>query len=226
MKRVLILAAHPDDEVLGCGGLIARLRPQGVEFRVLFLGEGSSCRFASAAAVGVAAAVAERQACAERAMAFLQVQQHEFHNFPCGRFDQVSIVELNKLIEANMANFVPDTVLTHSQHDANNDHRLVFDATLMATRPGARNPVARVLSYEVLSSSEWSFDTPFAPNHFVALSEQEVARKWQALALYETEVRSYPFPRSAEGVRTQAMMRGMQAGQAYAEAFHLVREIV
>jgi LmbE family N-acetylglucosaminyl deacetylase len=226
MKRVLIVAAHPDDEVLGCGGLIAKLRPQGVEFKVVFVGEGSSCRYDSPEDPRCGPAIHERNAAAVRALGLLQVQQHVFHDLPCGRFDQVPIITINKIIEAAVASFAPDTVLTHSPHDANNDHRIVFRAAVMATRPGARNHVARLLSFEILSSSEWSYDEPFKPSWFVELSEEQLARKWQALAAYDSEVRSYPFPRSAEGVRALAMMRGMQSGVRYAEAYQLVREFV
>ncbi len=226
MKRILIVAAHPDDEVLGCGGLMARLVPRGVAFQVLFVGEGSTCRFDDPADPRAADAIANRRLGAERAMQLLGVTDYHFHDLPCGRFDQVPIIRINKLIETAIRSFQPDTVLTHSGHDANNDHRLVFDATIMATRPGAQNHVERLLSFEVLSSSEWAFDNSFSPNHFVRLDEADLQRKWQALALYDTEVRPFPFPRSHDGLRTLAMMRGMQAGFPLAEAYHLVREFV
>lgn len=226
MKRVLIVAAHPDDEVLGCGGLMARLRPRGVEFSCLFVGEGTTCRFDSPDDPRSQKAIAERRLSAEKAMAHLGVQEYSFHDLPCGRFDQVPIITINKTIEAAIRQFDPDTVLTHSPNDANNDHRLTFDATIMATRPGAQNFVERLLSFEILSSSEWSFHSSFAPSTFYELDEADLEKKWEALALYESEVRRFPFPRSREGLRTLAMMRGMQSGVALAEAYQLVREFV
>jgi len=226
MKRILIIAAHPDDETLGCGGLISKYRQRDIEFKVLFLGEGSTCRFSDPSDAEALVAIEVRTKSACLAMDFLGIQNFEFHDLPCGRFDQVPIIIINKIIEDSIRDFKPDTVITHSSNDANNDHKIVFNATIMATRPGAQNHVSRLLSYEVLSSSEWAFLNTFNPNYFEEISEEDLARKWQALNLYESEVRSYPFPRSSEGMRALAMTRGMQAGVAYAEAFHLVREFI
>lgn len=224
MKRVLIIAAHPDDEVLGCGATISKYRTSGVAFRVVFVGEGSSCRFDDPLDVLAGAAKRQRTASAVRAMRLLGIEGFEFHDLPCGRLDQVPIITINKIIEKAVRDFDPDTVLTHSSCDVNNDHRIVFRATLMATRPGAQNHVARVLSYEVPSSSEWSYSSSFTPNLFEEVCEQDLLQKCAALDCYESEIRPFPFPRSEQGLRTLAMFRGMQAGVNYAEAFHLVRE--
>lgn len=226
MRRVLVVAAHPDDEVLGCGGLMARLRPRGVEFHVLFVGEGTTCRFDSPDDPRSGEAIAQRRLCAEKAMLHLGIDSYSFHDFPCGRFDQVPIIEINKTIEASIRQFDPDTVLTHSTHDANNDHRLIFDATIMATRPGAQNLVQKIMCFEILSSTEWSFRSSFVPTTFFELDETDLEKKWEALQLYESEVRPFPFPRSREGLRTLAMRRGMQVGLPLAEAYQLVREFV
>jgi LmbE family N-acetylglucosaminyl deacetylase len=224
MKRALIIAAHPDDEVLGCGGLISKYQPFGVAFKIIFIGEGSTCRFLEPQCEASMMAIKQRTASVARAMNVLGIQDFEFHNLPCGRLDQVPIISINKIIESAIKSFDPDTVFTHSPSDVNNDHKIVFNSTLMGTRPGAQNHVRRLLSYEVLSSSEWAFVNTFTPNYFEEISEDDLSLKWEALALYESEVRNYPFPRSKEGVRALAMTRGMQAGFAYAEAFHLIRE--
>ena len=168
-------------------------------------------------------AIEVRTKSARLAMGFFGIQDFEFHNLPCGRFDQVPIIIINKIIEDSIRDFEPDTVFTHSPNDANNDHKITFNSTLMATRPGAKNHVDRLLSYEVLSSSEWSYTNIFTPNYFEEISEEDLSRKWHALSLYDSEIRNYPFPRSDEGVRALSMNRGMQAGVPYAEAFHLVR---
>jgi LmbE family N-acetylglucosaminyl deacetylase len=224
MKRVLIIAAHPDDEILGCGGLISKYEPLGVIFKVVFIGEGSSCRFHDQTSKLAIDAIKERNFAAKEALTFLNVLDFNFHDLPCGRFDQVPIISINKIIEKEIIEFKPDTVFTHSPYDANSDHKIVFNSTIMATRPTASNHVHRLLSYEVLSTSEWAFINTFTPNYFEALSEKQVNLKWRALALYESEIRSYPFPRSNKGIKALAMMRGMQAGLKYAEAFHLIRE--
>lgn len=224
MKRVLIIAAHPDDEVLGCGATIAKYSRIGTEFMVLFIAEGSSCRYSNISSPASTAAIAERTRMATNALAVLGVNEYCFNDLPCGRLDQEPVIEINKAIERAISKFDPDTVLTHSYFDANNDHRIVFRSTVMATRPGACNRVARLLSYEVLSSSEWSYGEPFAPTVFEQIDEQDLCFKWKALAAYETEVQAFPYPRSEEGVRARAMSRGMQAGVPLAEAFCLIRE--
>lgn len=224
MNRVLVIAAHPDDEVLGCGATISKYSRQGVQFMVLFIAEGSSCRYADPVCAESVAAIAARTQQAVNALSLLGVKDYYFNDLPCGRLDQVPIIEINKVIEQTIRKFDPDTVLTHSAFDANNDHRIVFRATIMATRPSTQNRVARLLSYEVLSSSEWAFGEAFSPTSFEQVEEQDLTNKWQALAAYETEVKAFPFPRSEHGVRTQAMSRGMQAGVPLAEAFYLIRE--
>lgn len=224
MRRVLVIAAHPDDEVLGCGATISKYSRQGVQFMVLFIAEGSSCRYADPVSSESVAAIAARTQQAVNALYLLGVKNYHFNDLPCGRLDQVPIIEINKVIEQSIREFDPDTVLTHSDLDANNDHRIVFRATIMATRPGTQNRVARLLSYEVLSSSEWAFGEAFAPTSFEQIEEQDLTNKWKALAAYETEVKAFPFPRSEQGVHAQAMSRGMQIGVPLAEAFYLIRE--
>jgi len=224
MKRILVIAAHPDDELLGCGATISKYSRQGAEFMVLFIAEGSSCRYGSPACVDSIDAIAQRTHQAINALNLLGVKDYHFNDLPCGRLDQVPIIEINKIIERVINKFNPDTVLTHSDLDANNDHRVVHHATIMATRPSSEKRVTRLLSYEVLSSSEWAYGKAFAPTSFEQIEEQDLVLKCQAMAAYETEIKDYPFPRSELGIRTQAMSRGMQAGVPLAEAFHLIRE--
>ena len=224
MKRVLVIAAHPDDELLGCGATISKYSRQGAEFMVLFIAEGSSCRYESPDCADSINAIAQRTHHAINALNLLGVKDYQFNDLPCGRLDQVPIIEINKIIERAVIKFNPDTVLTHSDLDANNDHRIVHRATIMATRPSAENRIARLLSYEVLSSSEWAYGEAFLPTSFEQIEEHDLVLKCQAMAAYETEMKDYPFPRSERGIRAQAMSRGMQAGVPLAEAFHLIRE--
>ena len=223
MKRVLIISAHPDDEILGCGGLISKYHSRGVIFKIVFIGEGSSARFEDPECDESLMAIKERNSLAIKALKVLKIKDIEFNNLPCGRFDQTPIIVINKIIEKSIKSFVPDTVLTHSPYDANNDHKIVFNATIMATRPGALNHVKRLMSYEVLSTSEWAYIETFKPNHFEELAEEDVDSKWQALSCYESEIKSYPFPRSIDGIKSLSMMRGMQSGFKFAEAFYLIR---
>lgn len=225
-ERVLVVCAHPDDEILGCGAVMAKLRKRGAAVRVLIIGEGSSCRFDAEdrESPECLAAIAGRQAAAREALHRIGVDGPTFLDVPCGRFDTTPLIDIGKSIEAEIAAFLPDTVLTHAHTDANNDHRITFQATLQATRPGALNHVAAVLSFEVPSSTEWRFVETFQPNYFVPI-EGEIDAKIEAMSAYGAEMKPFPFPRSAELIRALAMVRGANAGVAFAEAFHLVRGI-
>ena len=224
IDKLLIIAAHPDDELLGCGGSIFKHLNNGASVKVLFLGEGSTCRYEDPTSKDALDAIRLRNLWAIEALKVIGVSDYEFFNLPCGRFDQVPIIKINKIIENVLKVFKPDTVLTHSDIDSNNDHRITHRSTLMATRPCNDWIVKRLLCYEVLSSSEWSYTSAFIPNYFVSLSEKQLLAKWRALECYKTEMRDYPFPRSWEGVKNLAIMRGMQSGFEFAEAFQLVRE--
>ena len=114
--------------------------------------------------------------------------------------------------------------MTHSEHDTNNDHKIVFNSVMMSTRPGIYTALKKLLSFEVLSSSEWSFTQPFAPNFFETLEISNVQDKWKALACFQTEIKDYPHPRSEEGILTLARYRGMQSGVSFAEAFKIIRD--
>lgn len=227
MKKVLIIAAHPDDDILGCAGLMSKYRGQ-VEFRVIFIAEGSSCRFDKEQIQNkeVLKVIQERNSFGVKALKILGVKNYHFHNLPCGRLDQVDIIEINKIIEKEIQGFKPDTIFTHSFEDTNNDHIIVHRATQMATRPGSRTFVEKVYTYEVLSSSEWRFTHTFSPNYFESLSEEDVRNKWLALREYESEIKKFPYPRSEEGIFSLAKNRGMQSANHYAEAFKLIRQII
>lgn len=226
MKKVLVVVAHPDDEVLGCGGTIHKLLGQGAKVRVVVLGEGSSCRF-SADQLGselVKTTIKQRQSFAEEALATLGVSDYAFGDLPCGRFDTCPMIDIGKKIEAEIAEFDPDTVFTHSGGDTNSDHRITFNAMLIATRPVPGNNVRTLLSCEIPSSTEWRFVETFTPNFFVDLDESNLDAKVRAFDCYvATEGRPFPFPRCDVGLRTLAAYRGMQVGVNAAEAFQIVR---
>ena len=226
MNKVLIIAAHPDDDILGCGGLMSKYSNQ-IEFKVVFIAEGSSCRFDKNDIKGknIQEIISNRNSFGIDALNYLGVKNYHFYNLPCGRLDQSPIIEINKIIENEINNFKPDTVFTHSCNDTNNDHLIVHRATQMATRPGARTFVKKLFAYEILSSTEWRFTKTFLPNYFESLSEIDVENKWLALEKYISEIKEYPYPRSREGVFTLAKYRGIQSANRYAEAFRLIREI-
>ena len=225
MNKVLIIAAHPDDDILGCGGLISKYK-NSVKFRVIFIAEGSSCRYSKdeISEVNINNIIEERNTFGVKALKLLGVSDYRFYNLPCGRLDQVPIIDINKIIEKEIEDFRPDTVFTHSFEDTNNDHIIVHRATQMATRPKLNSNLERVFAYEVLSSTEWRFTHTFTPNYFELVSKDDIKLKWLALSEYKSEINEFPFPRSEDGIFSLAKYRGLQSGFNYAEAFMLVRQ--
>tara|TARA_A100001515_G_scaffold144734_1_gene149769 strand:- start:2942 stop:3616 length:675 start_codon:yes stop_codon:yes gene_type:complete len=221
MNRILIVAAHPDDEILGCGGLMSKLSGEA-EFSVLFLAEGTSCRFETPELDSCGEEIQCRNECAVRALRVLGVNRVQFSNLPCGKLDTYPLISLNKIIEKEIYSFKPDTIFTHYEHDNNADHRRVYKSTMIASRPHA-TVVRNVLSYEVLSSTECNFSTSFVPNYFVSLEKKDLDKKCLAMSQYSSECRKWPHPRSERGIRTLCDFRGMQSGFENCEAFKVIR---
>ena len=226
MTRNLVIAAHPDDEVLGCGATISNKNKKGDEFYVLILGEGSSCRYLNPDDPAIAKDIEVRKRAFENAMDILNIKKHKLNNIKCGRFDQFPLIEITKEIEMAISYFKPDIVYTHSSTDTNKDHTKVFEATLIATRPFATPCVKSLYSYEVLSSTELQFEKPFIPNTYQEVDINDLEKKWEALQCYSSEIHEFPHPRSKEMVKALAMRRGSQVGVQYAESFSLIRSKV
>ena len=148
MNRVLIIAAHPDDDILGCAGIMSKYKKQ-VKFRVIFIAEGSSCRFTKKEIKNkeVLNVIKQRNTFAVNALKILGVENYHFYNLACGRLDQIDIIDINKIIEREINIFKPDTIFTHSSADTNNDHSVVHRATQIATRPGAATFVEKLYTY-------------------------------------------------------------------------------
>ncbi len=225
MEKILVIAAHPDDETLGCGGYLAK--HGGIGTRVIFIAEGSSCRFNSDEINDqhVKDKIAERNNYCVNALSIFGINDIKFYNYPCGRLDDMPILEINKIIEAEIKDFKPQIILTHAEFDNNNDHRIVFRSTMMATRPGVFNELNKVISYEIPSSTECSFSQVFQPNLFEVLDQRHIEKKWEALKCYESEIFPYPHPRSCEGLMALSRYRGMQAGVEFSEAYQVIRSI-
>lgn len=225
VKNILIVGAHPDDETLGCGATIKKMIDQGVNVSVLILGEGSSCRFNSTefSSELLINALKQRKKSCLSAMNILGVKNIYFENLPCGRFDTVPIIDIGKIIEKHIALSGCDTLVTHFGGDTNSDHRITFNAAMVATRPVPSSNVRNLLVFETPSSTEWRYTETFSPNLFVSVSDY-IESKVLAFSEYaETEGAPFPFPRSADGLRYLARYRGMQAGIQFAEAFQIIR---
>lgn len=226
MNKVLVIAAHPDDEVLGCGATIARLAKQEVEVSIMILAQGLTSRRAFDART-VKKALALHQDRAEKAAKVLGARHVSFSGLPDQKMDTIALLDITHRIEAEIDRLCPDTIFTHHGGDLNYDHVLTFRATLTATRPTAAVP-ERVYAYEVPSSTEWSFQrfSPvFEPNVFYDISDT-LETKIRAMQVYETETRKFPHPRSPEVLRAIAHRWGSVVGKSAAEAFQVVREII
>ena len=226
MMKILVVAAHPDDEVLGAGGTIARHAAAGDQVTIVICGEGHTSRYAERADASKRALAALRKQ-ANAASEILGARALHFLSLPDNRFDTVPLLDLVKQIERIKESVLPDTVYTHHHGDLNVDHRIVFEAVLTAFRPIARKTVRNIYSFEVGSSTEWApraAGRVFRPNHYVEIAGT-LDRKIKAMRAYRSEAKGYPHPRSSRAIRARASVRGSEAGLNYAEAFEVVRQI-
>lgn len=225
-NSVLIIAAHPDDEVLGCGGTIARLVARGTTVHVAFLADGVGAR--TNEADPDAKALAARRDAARLACHTLGAQPPGFDDLPDNQLDAIPLLRITQKIEALIEESCPDTVFTHHAGDVNIDHRRIHEAVVTACRPQPGSLVRRLLFFEVPSSTEWQppgSAPAFTPNVFVDIAET-LEHKLTALRAYEAEMRPWPHARSIEAAEYQARWRGATAGMEAAEAFMLGRELV
>lgn len=227
-NSVAVVAAHPDDEVLGCGGTLARMASEGRAVHILLLADGETSRPSGAVQPFNSTKLAARQAAAEKACKILGASSVEVLALPDNRLDSLVLLDVVKRIEEFIQGHQPFTVFTHHAGDVNIDHQVVHHAVVTACRPSPEHPVKELLFFEVPSSTEWrpaGSAEPFIPNWFVDISTT-LARKLQALEVYESELRAFPHPRSLKAVNALATWRGATAGVEAAEAFVLGRKLV
>ncbi len=223
---VLVVAAHPDDEVLGCGATMAKLAASGEVVDVLILGEGATAR-ADERGAGDRELVDQLRRDSRRAADVLGVRDVVGERLPDNRFDTVALLDVVKLVERQIELRAPSVVFTQHGGDVNVDHQVVFRAVLAATRPVPGHPVREVLAFEVGSSTEWAFGA-FAPTFHPTVFEDVsgfVEAKIEALACYSSELRAFPHPRSPEALDASARRWGSTVGVAAAEAFEPVRVV-
>lgn len=220
-QSVLVIAAHADDEALGCGGTIAKHTAAGDNVSVCFMTDGVGARGSGSSAA------AERNSAARAALLELGVTDFQRHSFPDNRMDTVSCLELAQVIEAEIERAQPDIVYTHHQGDLNVDHRATHEAVMTALRPQPGQPVKTILTFEVMSSTEWRTPSPanaFIPDWHVDITDSLVAKN-RALECYALEMRDWPHSRSNIALEHLARHRGATMGCEAAEAFKLVRAL-
>jgi len=218
---VVIFAAHPDDDILGCGGTIAKLTQEGLKVHVVFLADGESSRDD----IGdIDNLILQRKQNAKDALHILGCDSIEFINFPDNRLDSLDLLDVVKRIEGFIDAFKPYTVITHYKHDLNIDHQITHNAVVTACRPQPGYCVKELLFFEVPSSTEWNLSNAFMPNYYVDISST-LSLKIEALNKYKNEMRSFPHPRSIKAIESLSYYRGASSGCGAAEAFIIGRKI-
>jgi LmbE family N-acetylglucosaminyl deacetylase len=220
-KCVLVVAAHADDEALGCGGTIARHVEAGDRVEVVFVADGVSSRPGSGDED-----LARRFQATSRAQQILGITKIRFLGLPDNRLDSVPLLDIVQSLEAVIAEVNPTIVYTHHVGDLNVDHRMTHQAVMTACRPLPSSTVREILAFEVLSSTEWggTSGAPFIPNYFVDVSST-LATKLRALDAYSMEMRESPHSRSIVHVASLARHRGHSVGVDAAEAFMVIRRV-
>lgn len=221
-NKVLIIAAHPDDEILGCGGTVGRLINEGAQAYTLILGEGVTSRDEKRDCEKREGEIKELREQAYRANEIIGVKETFIGNFADNRFDTVPFLEIVKAVEKVKDKVRPDIIFTHYTKDLNIDHQVTHQAVLTAARPLPDESVKEIYSFEVLSSTEWNYPLSFSPDVFFDIS-QTLDLKLEALSKYKSEIKCFPHPRSPEGVKINAAAWGMKVGVKYAEAFKCLR---
>ena len=225
MKRVLVVAAHPDDEILGVGATVAKHAAQGDEVYALILGEGQTSRGEHREDISQGV-VEELHKNTMESASKVGYRNVYFENFPDNRFDQVDLLDIVKAVEHKIREIQPEIIYTHYSGDLNIDHQYTARAVLTATRPIGDYPVKEIYAFETLSSTEWNFDysvqPAFSPNVYVDITKY-YEKKEAAMNCYVSELCQYPHPRSLEGMDVLSRTRGIAAGMKRAEAFMLIR---
>lgn len=226
MKKILVVAAHPDDEVLGMGGTIAKYAASGAEVTVLIVSDGSTSQYRDDPRLQeiIDSKIIETQNCAS----VLGVKRIVYGKLPDMKLDTIPHIEINNVIERVISDYCPSVVFTHFYGDINKDHRMVSESTMVACRPTANQCVRKLYMYSTPSSTEWNVQTPqygFLPNWYEDIDGEFAEKKYEAMACYKTELREFPHPRSIVALRAADIAEGNKVGLLAAESFYLVRAV-
>ena len=228
-KKILIVVAHPDDELLGLGGTMNRLiNDFNVHSRVIILGEGITSRSDKRSVKNWEAQLNRHKKNIIEAQKAIGYETVNVYDFPDNRFDSVDLLDLIKVVEKEKKDFYPDVIFTHHGGDVNIDHQRTFEAVITATRPMVSENVKTIITFETPSGTEWRASSDpkhFIPNLFFEISKENLASKIKGMESYEFEKRTYPHPRSPKALEILAQKHGVTVGVDYAEAFMLIRNI-
>lgn len=227
IDRVLVVVAHPDDEVLGAGGTIKLMTDAGIDVSLLVFTDGVSARFSdSLNDEKKTNARTDRNEAFHKACSILGIKHFELLDYPDNRLDTCAALILAQEIERRIEQYKPNLIFSHTSEDLNQDHRAVSNAVDIASRPlvnlnsDTHEQLHGVVNFAVISSMEFCFNNTFKPNLFVDISSQ-IDDKKKALAVYDKEVNSYPHPRSAEGLEIHAKYNALKVAENFCEAFNI-----
>lgn len=221
-KKILVVAAHPDDELLGCGGSLAKLSKDKCNIFTLFFTDGVSSREKNKKNEDN-----QRKKNALKSLKIIGVKQSKFLSYPDNALDKVPLIKITKEIEKVIMKFKPHTIFTHSNVDLNIDHEIISRAVVTATRPKPNFCVKNIFLFETLSSTEWNFNLKkksFNPNYFIDITKS-IKTKIKAAKAYKQEISPWPHPRSINGIKNLAKYRGQSVGVKFAEAFFVLRQV-
>lgn len=232
--NILVIVAHPDDEVLGMGGTILKHAQHGDKVKIVYLATGLTSRrslnYQNTTSYDyrldqkkIEKQIEELRKDAQKSCKILEVSHVKFYDLPDNEMDSISLLKIIKIIENEIYETKPDKVYTHHYGDLNIDHRITFNATLTACRP-IESTVKELITFEVSSSTEWNYPSHFNPNYFINIKSQ-LSKKIRAMQMYKNEIRRFPHPRSAENLKIIAGRWGAISGNVAAEAFEIIRKI-
>ena len=221
-KRILVVAAHPDDEILSCGGTIVKMIRQGYEAHALILGEGVTSRDDKRMVKERKSELDQLKGHVKKAGQTIGFKNVTVKDLPDNRFDSVPLLDVVKIVEETKVKIKPSIIFTHYSNDLNIDHSVAYRAVITAARPMAGEMVKEIYAFETVSSTEWMYPLSFSPDVFVDIS-QTIEVKLKALKEYKVEMRDASHPRSIEGVELLAKLWGKKSGLGCAEAFKAVR---
>lgn len=224
MKNILVIAPHPDDEVLGCGGTIAKHNKQGDKTYLCIVTKAYPPDWSKKS-------IKNRTEEIKKADKILGVQKTYFLDFPTAKEDTIPQKELNDALCDIVNKVKPNIMYIPHKGDLHKGHRLIFEASLVAAKPQSNFSIKKLLSYETLSETEWgaqlakNINEVFIPNVYTDISDS-LEDKLKAMSCYKSELKKSPHPRSLEIIEALAKKRGSEAGLKFAEAFMLIREIL
>ncbi|MGB0879297.1 MAG: PIG-L deacetylase family protein [Polaribacter sp.] len=229
-KKILVVVAHPDDELLGLGATMHKLiHEQNCKVRAVILGEGITSRSDERNPEQWEKELKIHRQNIEEARKCIGYESVGIYDFPDNRFDTVALLDIIKVVEKEKEAFQPEIIFTHNGGDVNIDHQRTFEAVITATRPMKHENVHTIITFETPSGTEWIASTDprkFIPNFFIQVSEQDIEAKIKGMESYEFEKRDFPHPRSPKALKILAQQRGVSVGKEFAEAFCIVRTII